>query len=39
MTYYEFDFTYDTSLDIEIVNDVLAAELGEIGFESFTSDE
>lgn len=39
MTYYEFDFTYNTSLDIEIVNDVLAAELGEIGFESFTSDE
>ncbi len=39
MTYYEFDFTYDTSLDIEIVNDVLAAELGEIGFESFPSDE
>lgn len=39
MTYYEFDFTYDSLLDSEIVNDVLAAELGEIGFESFTSDE
>ncbi|MGM9759029.1 MAG: 50S ribosomal protein L11 methyltransferase [Parabacteroides sp.] len=39
MTYYEFDFTYDSPLDPEIVNDVLAAELGEIGFESFTSDE
>ncbi|MCC8153161.1 MAG: 50S ribosomal protein L11 methyltransferase [Tannerellaceae bacterium] len=36
MNYYEIVFSYSGSLETEIVNDVLAAELGEIGFESFT---
>lgn len=39
MNYYEVTFTYTTALESEIVNDVLAAELGEIGFESFTENE
>ena len=39
MNYYEVKFTYQTELDTALVNDILAAELGEIGFESFTSDE
>lgn len=39
MNYYEVKFTYQTDLDTALVNDILAAELGEIGFESFTSDE
>lgn len=38
MNYYEVKFTYQTELDTALVNDILAAELGEIGFESFTSD-
>ena len=36
MNYYEVTFTYDTSVETEAISDVLAAELGEIGFESFT---
>jgi len=35
MDYYEISFTNDSSLDATIINDILAAELGEIGFESF----
>lgn len=39
MNYYELTFTYDSPIEISIINDVLAAELGEIGFESFTENE
>ena len=39
MNYYELRFTYQSPIETEIINDVLAAELGEIGFESFTQDE
>jgi len=39
MNYYEVQFTYTSPIDTEIINDVLASELGEIGFESFTSNE
>ena len=35
MNYYELSFTYTSPIEKEIINDVLAAELGEIGFESF----
>jgi len=35
MDYYEILFTIESSLDTSIVYDILAAELGEIGFESF----
>ena len=35
MDYYEIIFTSDSSLDATVVYDMLAAELGEIGFESF----
>ena len=36
MDYYEISFTCNSSLDATIISDILAAELGEIGFESFT---
>lgn len=39
MNYYELSFTYDSPLETGIINDVLAGELGEIGFESFTEKE
>ncbi|MDR1161127.1 MAG: 50S ribosomal protein L11 methyltransferase [Tannerellaceae bacterium] len=39
MDYYELIFTYDSSIETEVVNDVLASELGEIGFESFAQTE
>jgi ribosomal protein L11 methyltransferase len=39
MDYYELIFTYDSSIETEVVNDVLASELGEIGFESFSGTE
>ena len=39
MNYYELRFTYQSPIETEILNDVLAAELGEIGFESFTQEE
>lgn len=39
MNYYEVSFTYESAIEPSIINDVLAAELGMIGFESFTSDE
>lgn len=39
MNYYEINFTYTSPIEASILNDVLAAELGEIGFESFTENE
>ncbi|MDR1201053.1 MAG: 50S ribosomal protein L11 methyltransferase [Tannerellaceae bacterium] len=39
MNYYELIFTYDSTIETAIVNDILAWELGEIGFESFTETE
>lgn len=39
MNYYELTFTYTSPIETGIINDVLAAELGEIGFESFTETE
>lgn len=39
MEYYELSFKYESSIEPETVNDILASELGSIGFESFTSDE
>lgn len=36
MNYYEVSFTCISSIEREIVSDILASELGEIGFESFT---
>lgn len=36
MNYYELTFTYNSPVEINIINDILAAELGEIDFESFT---
>ena len=32
MNYYELTFTYTSPIETAIINDVLAAELGEIGF-------
>lgn len=39
MNYFEITFTYESPIETEILNDILAAELGEIGFESFTQTE
>jgi len=39
MDYYELKFAYTSELPIAIINDVLSAELGEIGFESFEENE
>ena len=39
MNYYELSFTYTSVIEVSIINDILAAELGEIGFESFTESE
>lgn len=36
MDYYEFTFTYKSSVEATIINDILAAELATIGFESFS---
>lgn len=36
MNYYQVDFISHSFIETEIVNDVLAGELGAIGFESFT---
>ena len=36
MNYYEVDFSYESNLEPSIISDILASELGEIGFESFT---
>ncbi|MDO4702850.1 50S ribosomal protein L11 methyltransferase [Tannerella sp.] len=39
MDYYEFQFSYTSLVATEVINDILATELGTIGFESFVSDE
>jgi ribosomal protein L11 methyltransferase len=39
MEYYEFTFRYETSIETDTVNDILASELGNAGFESFVSNE
>jgi ribosomal protein L11 methyltransferase len=39
MDYYEFDLTYTSAMEPDLISDVLAAELAEIGFESFTQHE
>lgn len=39
MDYFELKFTYDSPVETEIINDILASELGEIGFESFTTSD
>ncbi len=39
MNYYEYTFTYTSTIEAEIINDLLAAELGTIGFESFVETE
>ena len=39
MNYYELKFTYESPIEATIISDVLASELGEIGFESFTENE
>ena len=36
MNYYEVNFNYQTEIESSVVSDILASELGEIGFESFT---
>jgi len=37
--YFELSFTYDSSIETEAINDILASELVAIGFESFISEE
>lgn len=39
MNYYELKFTYESPIEATIISDVLASELGEIGFESFTESD
>lgn len=39
MNYYELTFSYTSSIETSIINDILASELGAIGFESFTESE
>lgn len=39
MNYYELTFTYISPVETTVINDILAAELGEIGFESFMENE
>lgn len=39
MNYYVLKFNYQSPIETTIISDVLAAELGEIGFESFTENE
>jgi ribosomal protein L11 methyltransferase len=39
MDYYELSFRYESSIETDTINDILASELGNIGFESFTSNE
>lgn len=38
MDYYELSFTYNISIESDTVSDILAAELAEVGFESFLTD-
>ena len=37
--FYEISFSYDTSIETGIINDILASELGNIGFDSFISED
>ena len=39
MEYYELSFRYESEIEVETINDILASELGEIGFESFSPSE
>lgn len=39
MNYYELKFTFESPVEVTILSDILASELGEIGFESFTECE
>ena len=39
MDYYEVALTHDASIETEIINDLLAAELATLGFDSFISEE
>lgn len=39
MNYYELSFTYTSPVETGVINDILASELGEIGFESFTENK
>ena len=39
MDYYEITFRYDSPVETGIINDLLASELGKIGFESFVSED
>ena len=39
MDYYKFSFRYESAIETEIINDILAAALGDIGFESFVSED
>lgn len=39
MNYYELSFKYNSPIDRETINDVLAGELANIGFESFSEGE
>ncbi len=39
MEYYEVSFKYESPVETDIINDVLASELGNIGFESFVPEE
>lgn len=39
MDYYEISFTYESLLPTDIINDILASELGNIGFDSFLPED
>ena len=39
MDFFEFSFQYESPIETEVINDVLASELGNIGFDSFFSAE
>lgn len=38
MNYYEVQFTYTSEVEPAVISDILAAQLGEIGYESFTEE-
>jgi ribosomal protein L11 methyltransferase len=38
MEYYKITFNYESQIETDIINDLLASELGKIGFESFVSE-
>jgi len=39
MDYFEIAFTYDAAIETGVINDILASELGDIGFDSFISED